>query len=326
MILKNGKRIDGCSDTLPIGTVQPFLGLNPPKGYLVCQGQLVSKTIYPELYEICGDSFGTSTSTHFYLPDLRGKTITGYKEGDKLFGTLGGLLGSTTHTHSTGNHTLTINEMPSHSHNAKNFIINSEDPTTIYFNPSGSSVFQSGNDNSRVGSTGGSQAHNHGDTGSAWSLQPSMNLNWIVKAAMLIPDYFIVENTLDSDSTSNALSAAQGKVLSEKFMPTSARFSFVDNDYYTPVGGYDQIATVSGICFVTIYLECAEYASSDIYVADVPRPWQTDWRHWSFYPLNQTEGSQIVLYIDGEGKMYIRAGTAEKRYMINICYPINPEG
>jgi hypothetical protein len=39
-------------------------------------------------------------------------------------------------------------------------------------------------------------------------------MNWIVKAAMLIPEYFIVENTLTSTSTSNALSAAQGKILS----------------------------------------------------------------------------------------------------------------
>ena len=55
MILKNGKRIDGCSDTVPVGTLNPFLGLTPPAGYLICQGQLVSKQLYPELYTICGN-------------------------------------------------------------------------------------------------------------------------------------------------------------------------------------------------------------------------------------------------------------------------------
>ena len=43
MILKNGKRIDGCSDTVPIGTVNPFLGTVAPFGYLLLQGQKVSK-------------------------------------------------------------------------------------------------------------------------------------------------------------------------------------------------------------------------------------------------------------------------------------------
>ena len=51
MILKNNKRIDGCSDTVPIGTINPFLGSTAPYGYLICQGQKVSKTTYKELYE-----------------------------------------------------------------------------------------------------------------------------------------------------------------------------------------------------------------------------------------------------------------------------------
>lgn len=65
--------------------------------------------------------------------------------------------------------------------------------------------------------TGDDGSHNHGDTGTASSLQPSINLNWIVKAVMLIPVNSIVENSLTSTSTANALSAAQGKVLNDKF-------------------------------------------------------------------------------------------------------------
>lgn len=219
MILKNGKRIDGCSDTVPIGVLSPFLGLTPPNGYLVCQGQLVSKTTYPELYAICGNLFGTATDTHFYLPDLRGKTVVGYNSSDTSMNTIGKLLGSATHIHSTGNHTLTIDEIPNHSHNVDNYCVGApagssrEGEYYTLLKPYGSSVVYPLEN--AVTNTGGGQAHNHGDTGSATNYQPSLTANWIVKAAMLIPDYFIVENTLESDNTQNALSAAQGKVLND---------------------------------------------------------------------------------------------------------------
>lgn len=225
MILKNGKRIDGCTDTLPIGTVQPFLGLTPPKGYLVCQGQLVSKTMYPELYAICGNLFGTATETDFYLPDLRGKTIAGYDANDATLNTLGALVGSSTHKHTTGNHTLTVAEMPNHYHELYDAYWTNSDNVTktqIYANddyckdvtPNRPLIANGMMNMERVG---GSQAHNHGDTGEASNYQPTIVMNWIVKAAMLIPEYFIVENTLESNDTSNALSAAQGKILNDKF-------------------------------------------------------------------------------------------------------------
>ena len=215
MILKNGKRIDGCTDTLPVGTVQPFLGLTPPLGYLVCQGQMVSKAEYPELYKVCLSAFGIETNTHFYLPDLRGKTLAGYDENDTSMNTIGKLLGQKTHTHTTGNHTLTVAEMPTHQH--KNYF--SWDSSA----ESGSEwgyVVKMDRDGKTDGGAeefiGGSQAHNHGDTGSSTNYQPTITINWIVKAAMLIPQYFTVENTLTSTNTSNALSAAQGKILNEK--------------------------------------------------------------------------------------------------------------
>lgn len=255
MILKNGKRIDGCTDTLPVGTVQPFLGLTPPLGYLVCQGQLVSKIEYPELYNICKSAFGAETETHFYLPDLRGKTIAGYDSSDTAMNTIGKLLGNKTHTHtsaahthtiaghvhSTGNHTLTVAEMPSHTHTVPrpaHFASETENNGAMYtaFNTKTSSVYTT-----ESNPTGGSGAHNHGNTGSTslttdsttpgatggnTNFQPTIVMNWIVKAVMLIPEYFVVENTLTSTSAGNALSAAQGKILNDKvntLLPFSTR-------------------------------------------------------------------------------------------------------
>ena len=254
MILQNGKRIDGCSDTVPVGTLQPYLGLVPPKGYLVCQGQLVSKITYSKLYEICGDTFGISTETHFYLPDLRGKTLAGYDENDTTMNTIGKLLGQKTHTHTsaahthtTGNHTLTIDEIPAHEHQFKNGD----------YNPV--SVLQPGGTNTWFGiqhlegmsavefrisaeGSGGNGAHNHGDTGSTTpndtgsntNYQPTITVNWIVKAVMLIPDYIIVEDTLNSDSAVDALSARQGKLLNEKFTDYATKSEMIQ---YLPLSG-----------------------------------------------------------------------------------------
>lgn len=225
MIIKNGKRLDGfCVDSLPIGTLQPYLGLKAPNGYLICDGSLISKTVYPDLYIICGNLFGTESDTHFRLPDLRGKTIAGYNESDSTMNTIGKLLGSTTHKHTTGNHTLTINEIPDHSHQFYT-TPNSHNAEWIegvqrYFYDV-STVNDSDTYTGGTSNNGGSQPHNHGDTGVSSSYQPTMVANWIVKAKMIVPVTAYVENTLDSVSESNALSAAQGKVLNDKISSLS---------------------------------------------------------------------------------------------------------
>ena len=233
MILKNGKRIDGCTDTLPVGTVQPFLGLTPPLGYLVCQGQLISKVEYPELYNICKSTFGTETDTHFYLPDLRGKTIAGYYSGDDTFNILGLSLGEKTHL---------LTELESgireHTHAmplAKTAGVGSYSDVALR-------AIQSETDSEfRTGRVTGLNTSKDRDYGAPYltgtrdanavhahnNIQPTMVLNWIVKAAMLIPEYFKVDNTLTSTSSSNALSAAQGKILNSKIDTLSDKLDWL---------------------------------------------------------------------------------------------------
>ena len=231
MILQNGKRIDGCSDTVPVGTLQPFVGLTPPKGYLICQGQMVSKATYARLYDICGDAFGPSTTKEFYLPDLRGKTVAGYNANDAAMNSIGKLLGESTHKHTTGNHTLTIAEMPAHTHQDGK---NDEGITAQSGSTSAVMHWESTSCEITTTSTGGGQAHNHGDTGVASNYQPTMVMNWIIKAVMLIPEYFIVEDRLDSDSVVDALSARQGKILNEKFTDYATKSEMIQ---YLPLSG-----------------------------------------------------------------------------------------
>ena len=65
----------------PIGSIIPFGGTTAPDGFLLCNGDQVSKTTYSELYAVIGDSFkgakANPTSGNFYLPDLREVTLKG---------------------------------------------------------------------------------------------------------------------------------------------------------------------------------------------------------------------------------------------------------
>ena len=63
---------------IPIGTVLPFAAENPPLGYLLCDGALVSRTEYPVLYQTIGTTYGAAGGgIYFRLPDMRGRFVLG---------------------------------------------------------------------------------------------------------------------------------------------------------------------------------------------------------------------------------------------------------
>ena len=104
---------------IPVGVVVPYAGATAPTGWLLCQGQLVSKDTYPLLWALLGDTYGTSTATQFYLPDLQsvfvaGKGTVGWSNA---LGETGGDKDAVVVTH---NHTMPQHKhtMPQHSHNA----------------------------------------------------------------------------------------------------------------------------------------------------------------------------------------------------------------
>lgn len=99
--------IGGSSNGIPIGTIMQYAGFTAPQGYLLCEGQALSKTDYAELYAIIGNYFG-GTETEFYLPDLRERVPVGKNSAktDYALGETGG----------TATVTLTIEQMPSHTH------------------------------------------------------------------------------------------------------------------------------------------------------------------------------------------------------------------
>lgn len=62
------------------GTIIMSLNPNPPEGYLRLEGQLLERSVYVELCAICMKQpyiWGNGTTTHFTLPDFRGRFLRG---------------------------------------------------------------------------------------------------------------------------------------------------------------------------------------------------------------------------------------------------------
>lgn len=64
------------------GIVTAFAGAVAPTGYLLCNGQAVSRTAYSRLFGVIGTSYGAGDgSTTFNVPDLRGEFVRGLDAG-----------------------------------------------------------------------------------------------------------------------------------------------------------------------------------------------------------------------------------------------------
>ena len=98
------------SDTLPIGSMVPYGNINPPTGWLVCDGRTISRTTYAELFAVIGTSYGAGDgSTTFNLPNKKGRVSAGYDSTNNKFNTIGKHTGEEMHA-------LVLDEMPKHNH------------------------------------------------------------------------------------------------------------------------------------------------------------------------------------------------------------------
>lgn len=159
------------TDTLPIGTEVDYNGTDVPDGWEEVEDTVTKtlKAVYP-----IGSIYINTTSAN-------PRDIFGFGTWEKiddvfLFGTsdanqLGNTGGSVTHTHTTGNHTLTVDEIPSHTHGIYGALTGETKSITNYGNDWGVGTTREWNQSSNT-STGGGQAHNHGDTGSSSNMPP----------------------------------------------------------------------------------------------------------------------------------------------------------
>jgi microcystin-dependent protein len=151
----------GSNPFTPSGIIVSYGGAVAPTGWLLCQGQAVSRTTYTNLFAVLGESYGAGDgSTTFNLPNLKGKIAVGYDSTQTEFDALGETGGAKTHT-------LTVDEMPEHSHPYVRYSSNTA--------PSGGGepAYWSGTTSQNTGSAGSGSAHNN--------LQPYVVTNYIIK-------------------------------------------------------------------------------------------------------------------------------------------------
>jgi hypothetical protein len=80
----NGRIEDETGFVMPVGSIIPWAGPapNPPKGWLLCDGNEVSKAVYSDLFQVIGTNWGEGSGSDgaekFRIPDLRGQFLRGW--------------------------------------------------------------------------------------------------------------------------------------------------------------------------------------------------------------------------------------------------------
>jgi len=143
-----------------LGEIAMFAGNFAPRGWAFCDGQLLPINSNEALFSILGTTYGGDGRTPFALPDLRGRAPihAGHGPGlsDYRLGSKGG----------QESVTLTIGQMPSHSHSLQahtgygdtanpNEAVSAKTTTPAYKSTAPNAAMSA----SAVGQTGGGQAH-----------------------------------------------------------------------------------------------------------------------------------------------------------------------
>lgn len=139
-------------------------------GWLICDGRTLQRDIYRALFDVIGTSFGAPSGTTFKIPDFRGRVPGVIGQGTGLSArSLGTAVGAETHTLSISempSHTHTIND-PGHIHTGDDFPAGIQKTDNAFGTESAASAnLTTNNVNSNttgitINSTGGDQPHNN---------------------------------------------------------------------------------------------------------------------------------------------------------------------
>jgi len=147
----------------------------PPKGWALCNGQLLPINQNQALFALLGTTYGGNGQTNFALPNLRGRVPIHMGNGH----TLGEAAGSTSVT-------VNIQQLPTHLHGLQasgNSTGTAADATNSFLAPINAGYNQPVNlvtlSPQTVTSVGGSQPHNN--------MMPYLTLNFIIALQGIFP-------------------------------------------------------------------------------------------------------------------------------------------
>ena len=146
----------------------------PPKGWALCDGQLLPINQNQALFSLLGTTYGGNGQVNFGLPDLRSRTPIHMGDGHTL-GERGGEQA----------HTLIIGEVPTHTHlwNVTSAAGSTTVPTSNllaqgpFYNTSNNGL--TAMSPAEIGHVGGSQAH--------LNMQPFLTLNLCIALQGIFP-------------------------------------------------------------------------------------------------------------------------------------------
>jgi len=161
-----------------IGSILIFGGNFAPRGWALCDGQLLSIPQNTALFSIIGTTYGGDGVSTFGLPDLRGRAPIHMGTGPGLthrsLGSRGG----------EQSVTLTTAQMPAHNHP-----VNAADTPADFRQPTNALLTQDGNytqgaadvvmNPAMIANTGGGQPHDN--------MQPFVTVNFIIALTGLFP-------------------------------------------------------------------------------------------------------------------------------------------
>jgi microcystin-dependent protein len=147
----------------------------PPKGWALCNGQLLPINQNQALFSLLGTTYGGDGRVNFGLPNLQGRVPIHMGDGH-ILGEVGG----------EQNHTLSISETPSHTHlvSASSGAQTAAPVATTSYPGSGNlNAYGASPDTPMnpgiVGNNGGSQPHDN--------MQPYLVLNFIIALQGIFP-------------------------------------------------------------------------------------------------------------------------------------------
>lgn len=172
-----------------LGEIIMFAGNFAPRGWALCNGQLLAINSNQALFSILGTTYGGDGRTTFALPDLRGRVAMNPGQGPGLS------------NHNLGEHsgqeqiTLISNNLPSHTHTASGTIAakngqpdesnpGNEVPATLTGGTEGyadaqNTTMKAGGVNVTLDNAGGNQPHSN--------MQPYNCVNYIIALQGIFP-------------------------------------------------------------------------------------------------------------------------------------------